>query len=147
MQAAIGRVSLRKLSGWINARRQNAAILDEHFSDIPILRVTIPSKDFFHTYWRYFCYLEEDKIKAGWSRERIMNEMQQRGIEGHCGYGGEIYQEKAFDDTEWRPNERLPVARELAGSSLLFFVHPTLTEKQMQAKGSIACSVLLEATK
>ena len=86
-------------------------------------------------------------MKADWSRERIMHEMEQRGIEGHCGYGGEIYQEKAFDDTNWRPNERLPVARELAESSLLFFVHPTLTEKQMRAKGSIACSVLLEADK
>jgi dTDP-4-amino-4,6-dideoxygalactose transaminase len=147
MQAAIGRVVLRKLPEWVNTRRRNAAILDTHFSDIPILRVTIPNKDYFHTYWRYFCYLEEDKIKASWSRERIMNEMQQRDIEGHCGYGGEIYQEKAFDDTNWRPSERLPVARELAESSLLFYVHPTLTEKQMQAKGSIACSVLLDATK
>ena len=147
MQAAIGRVALRKLPDWVDARRRNAAILDAHFSDIPIVRVTIPPKGFFHSYWRYFGYLKVGRIKDGWSRERIMFEMHDRGIEGHCGYGGEIYQEKAFDDTNWRPNERLPVARELAESSLLFFVHPTLTEKQMQAKGSIACSVLLEATK
>lgn len=147
IQAAIGRVTLRKLPGWVDARRRNAAILDTHFSDIPVCRVTVPTEEFSHSYWRYFVYLNGERVKQGWSRERIMSEMQERGIEGHCGYGGEIYQEKAFDDTNWRPKERLPVASELAESSLLFFVHPALTEEQMEAKGSIACSVLEEASK
>ena len=147
MQAAIGRVALRKLPGWIDARRRNAAILDAQFSDNPVLRVTIPPKGFFHTYWRYFVYLKEDRIKEGWSRERIMSVMQKRGIEGHCGYGGEIYQERAFNGLDWRPKSRLPVAKELAESSLLFLVHPTLTKEQMKAKGYIARSVLVDATK
>jgi hypothetical protein len=147
MQAAIGRVVLRKLAGWVDTRRRNAAILDAHFSDNPVLRVTIPPNVFFHSYWRYFVYLNEERMKADWSRERIMHEMEQRGIEGHCGYGGEIYQERAFDGLDWRPKSRLSIAKELAESSLLFFVHPTLTEEQMKTKGSIVCSVLLEATK
>ena len=147
MQAAIGRIALKKLQGWVDARRRNVAILDAHFSNIPICRVTIPPGDYFHSYWRYFVYLNEEGMRGEWSRNRIMAKMQEKGIEGHCGYGGEIYQEKAFDNTGWRPEKRLPVAKELAGSSLLFFVHPTLSEEQMETKSSIACSVLKEATK
>ena len=39
---------------------------------------------------------------------------------------------KAFDNTGFRPKERLPNAKELGETSLMFLVHPTLTENEMQ---------------
>jgi len=39
--------------------------------------------------------------------------------------------EKAFDGTGWRPLERLAIAPELGETSLMFLVHPTLTEAEM----------------
>ena len=36
-----------------------------------------------------------------------------------------------FDDTSWKPKERLPVAKELGETSLLFLIHPTLTESEI----------------
>ena len=42
----------------------------------------------------------------------------------------EIYLEKAFPQ-DMRPAERLQVARQLGETSLMFLVHPTLSEQDM----------------
>jgi len=53
-----------------------------------------------------------------------------QGIPCFSGSCSEIYLEKAFP-AEMRPNQRLEVARELGETSLLFLVHPTLSETDM----------------
>jgi dTDP-4-amino-4,6-dideoxygalactose transaminase len=57
-----------------------------------------------------------------------------------------VYLEKAFDDTGWRPAERLPVARDLGESSLMFLVHPTLTDAEVAKTCAVIESVLAAAT-
>src|SRR5690606_3589225 len=66
-----------------------------------------------------------------WSRERIIDELGRRGVPCFQGSCSEVYREKAFDDTPWRPSEPLPVAQELGQTSLMFLVHPTLTEADL----------------
>ena len=39
--------------------------------------------------------------------------------------------EKAFDKSRFRPAERLLNAKELSETSLMFLVHPTLTEREV----------------
>lgn len=56
---------------------------------------------------------------------------------GSCS---EVYLEKAFDNTGFRPAQRLPVAKELGETSLMFLVHPTL----LQAEVDKTCLVLRE---
>ncbi len=53
MQAAIGRVQLRKLPQWLTLRRRNAAVLTDGFSRIPGLRLTIPPQEIEHAYYKY----------------------------------------------------------------------------------------------
>jgi dTDP-4-amino-4,6-dideoxygalactose transaminase len=43
----------------------------------------------------------------------------------------EAYVEKAFDKSRFRPAERLLNAKELSETSLMFLVHPTLTEREV----------------
>jgi len=43
-----------------------------------------------------------------------------------------VYLEKAFDNTPFRPAARLPCAKELGETSLMFLVHPTLTEREIE---------------
>ena len=50
--------------------------------------------------------------------------------------------EKAFDGTGWRPQDRLPVAKVLGETSLMFLVHPTLSEADV-AK---TCKVIKDVT-
>ena len=54
------------------------------------------------------------------------------GVPCYFGSCSELYLEKAFDDTNFRPTERLPVAKELGETSMMFLVHPTLTIDEIQ---------------
>ena len=72
MQAAIGRMHLRKLPQWLTLRRRNAAVLTDGFSRIPGLRLTIPPPDIEHAYYKYYVFVEPAALKSDWSRDRIM---------------------------------------------------------------------------
>jgi len=60
-----------------------------------------------------------------------MTALMAEGIPWGSGSCSEIYLEKAFEGNGLRPAERLPVARKLGETSLMFKVHPTLTESDM----------------
>ena len=53
-----------------------------------------------------------------------------------------MYLERAFDNTEFRPQERLLNAKELGETSLMFLVHPTLTEDEIRKTYDAIISVM-----
>ena len=130
MQSAIGRIHLRKLSDWAEIRRRNASMLTRGFSSCPALRVTSPPQDIRHSYYKYYVFLRPERLSEGWDRDRIMAAINAEGIPCFSGVCSEIYLEKAFPE-KLRPRERRVVARELGKTSLMFLVHPTLSEKDM----------------
>ena len=132
VQAAIGRIQLRKLPKWIEQRRANAAILAEAFSKIPALRVTRVPIDLHHSYYKYYVFVRSKQLKTGWSRDRIMTEISSLGVPCFSGSCSEIYLEKAFVNAGLSPSGRLPVAKVLGETSLMFLVHPTLSSLDVQ---------------
>jgi dTDP-4-amino-4,6-dideoxygalactose transaminase len=132
MQSAIGRVQLRKLPEWTRIRNNHAAILTEGFSKIPALRITVPPAEIGHAFYKYYVFVRPEMLAPGWNRDRIMNAITAEGIPCFSGSCSEIYREKAFTDAELGPQERLPVAKELGETSLMFLVHPTLCEQDMR---------------
>jgi len=130
MQSAMGRVLLRKLPSWVEIRRGHAALLTEHFEQLPGLRVTPPPEEVYHSYYKYYVFVRPDRLKSRWDRDRIMNAVAAEGIPCLSGSCSEIYLEKAFTE-ELRPPERLPAAKELGETSLMFLVHPTLSADDM----------------
>jgi len=131
MQAAIGRVILPKLPERLAIRRRHAALLTERFRASPALRVTIPPEHVGHAYYKYYVFLRRECLRRGWSRDRIVRELQAEGIPCGSGSCSEVYLEKAFEDTSLRPPGRLPVARELGRNSLMFLVDPTRSEDDL----------------
>lgn len=131
MQAVIGRLQLGKLPSWIAKRRQNAAILSEGFGRLPGLRVTRPPSEIGHAYYKYYVFIEPGKLHSDWTRDRVMRAVSDAGVPCFSGSCSEIYLEKAFDKTGMRPSVRLPVAKELGETSLMFLVHPTLGPAEM----------------
>jgi dTDP-4-amino-4,6-dideoxygalactose transaminase len=131
MQAAIGRVALRKLPNWVATRRQNAATLSEGFAEIPGLRVPVPGPSIGHSYYRFYAFVRPERLQPGWSRDRLMSEIRDAGIPCAVGSCSEIYQEKAFQNSGWEQSPK-PVAKELGETSLMFLVHPTLAESSLQ---------------
>jgi dTDP-4-amino-4,6-dideoxygalactose transaminase len=140
MQAAIGRVALKRLNEWVQRRRMLATILAQGFQEIPALRVTIPPDHMYHSYYKYYVFVRPEKLKPVWNRDRILTELEERGVPCGTGVCPEIYLEKMFKNCDCKigignhdlDNERLPVAKMLGETSLMFMVHPTLAEENME---------------
>ena len=142
MQSAMGRIMLTRLPEWIAARRKNAAFLTSSLSSVSALRIPIAPPHCSHSYYKYYAFVRPENLKEGWSRDRIVQNLQAEGIPCGPGSCSEIYLEKAFGQPGLRPSERLPVARELGETSLMFMVHPTLTKAEIEATATAVKKVM-----
>lgn len=143
VQSAVGRAALRKLPRWVATRRRHAAMLTDCFARIPRLRVPAVPAHIGHAYYKYYAFVRREDLPAGWDRDRIAQMISACGVPCSHGSCSEVYLEGAFPP-EWRPRERLAVARELGESSLMFLVHPTLTEAHIERTCKVVQDVMLE---
>lgn len=132
MQAVIGRIQLKKMSEWTEKRTKNAERILSCFENSPCFTVHRPSDDYVHAAYKCYVQVNMDALPEGWSRDRIMAEINALGVPCFSGSCSEVYLEHAFDHTKWRPVERLKNAQQLGETSLMFLVHPTLTENNIQ---------------
>lgn len=145
MQAAIGRIQLRRMANWHSVRVNNATRIWDAAQGIRGLRVPLVPDDIQHAAYKCYVFVEPGLLKAGWSRDRILSELNQLGVPAYSGSCSEVYLEKAFDHTGWRPEYRLPVAKELGETSLMFLVHPTLTAAEIDTTCSALAAVMKHA--
>lgn len=132
MQAAIGRIQLGRMPTWTARRTAIAMRLAEALAPFAdAVRVPLPGADLRHAYYRLYGYVRPAGLREGWSRDRIVTELVAAGVQVMHGTCSEVYLEKAFDGTPWRPSERLPVARELGETSLMFLTHPTIDDAEL----------------
>ncbi|MCM2295575.1 DegT/DnrJ/EryC1/StrS aminotransferase family protein [Rhodoferax sp.] len=145
MQAVIGRIQLRRMADWTASRTRHAeaiwAACREHavvhvpdFSAMPAGSV--------HAHYKCYVQVKPERLVDGWSRDRIVEAINAQGVPCYQGSCSEVYLEKAFDGTGWRPAERLPVARQLGETSLMFLVHPTLTLAEITKTCETVAAVL-----
>lgn len=128
MQAVIGRIQLKKMTDWTEIRNQNMQRIYSAFEKAPYITVFQPSNDYIHAAYKCYVQVNVDQLPKGWSRDRIMNEIAELGVPCFSGSCSEVYLEHAFDNTPWRPAQRLQNAQKLGENSLMFLVHPTLSE-------------------
>ncbi|MBI5692949.1 MAG: DegT/DnrJ/EryC1/StrS aminotransferase family protein [Verrucomicrobia bacterium] len=145
MQAAIGREALKKLPEWTRIRQRHSAALSRCLQEFPCIRVPEVPAHMEHARYKYYCYVEAGQLRDGWSRDRVMAEINALGVPCFSGSCSEVYLEKAFDRPGFRPPERLPVARELGETSLMFLVHPTLGDGDVAACCERIAHVLRQA--
>ena len=147
MQAAIGRIQLRRMADWTAKRMANAEAI--WAACRPYAAVSVPTfpvgSDSAHAHYKCYVYVQSSRLASGWNRDRIVEAINAQGVPCYQGSCSEVYLEKAFDDTGWRPVERLPAARELGESSIMFLVHPTLTQAEIDKTCSVLGQVLNEA--
>jgi len=147
VQAAIGRLQLQKLDGWIEARRAYAELLTQAFLSIPAVRVTLPPPEIRHAYYKYYVFVEPKRLLPDWGRDRIIAELTAVGVPCFSGSCSEIYLEKAFDTLPTKPVGGLSITKELGDTSLMFLVHPTLTAEYMKQVIEAIQSVFAKASK
>jgi len=132
MQAAIGRIQLRRMPDWHSRRLQIANAIWGTARHLPTLRVPDLPEHIDHAAYRCYVFVRPDALAPGWSRDRIQAEINALGVPCYSGSCAEVYLEKAFDGTGYRPLARLPIARELGETSLTFLCHPTLSEEDVK---------------
>ena len=156
MQAAIGRIQLRRMADWTTRRTANAEAIWAACRPHAAVRVPLFACDRIrcdadcpersgcaHAHYKCYVYVQTSQLAAGWTRDRIVEAINAQGVPCYQGSCSEVYLEKAFENTGWRPVERLPVARELGENSLMFLVHPTLTD----AEAAKTCLVVSDVLK
>ena len=140
----MGRVLLRRLPEMLDRRRRYASILTRRFSEMPALRVTIPPANVMHSYYKYYAFARPERLRTGWTRDRLIESIKAEGVPCFSGSCSEIYLEKAFRP-EMKPPHRLPRAKELGETSLMFLVHPTLSDQDMHDTADAVEKVLTHA--
>ncbi|TPG12964.1 DegT/DnrJ/EryC1/StrS aminotransferase family protein [Sphingomonas koreensis] len=131
VQATIGRTQLRRMNDWTMRRTTIARQLTNALQEFPdAVRVPVPRSGITHAYYRLYAYVKPQGLKPGWDRDRIIARFAALGIPVFSGSCSEVYLEKAFDGTSWRPDQRLPAALDLGETSLAFLTHPTLTDAE-----------------
>ena len=147
MQAAIGRVQLRKLPDWTARRAANAGILRDGLANLAALRIPDVPGHICHAWYKFYAFVRPDALRSGWSRDRIMVEIAEKGVPALAGSCPEVYLEKAFTLSGTGLRTRLPVARELGETSLMFLVHPTLNEGDMRDTAQAVAKVMRAAAR
>ncbi|WP_216936999.1 MULTISPECIES: DegT/DnrJ/EryC1/StrS aminotransferase family protein [unclassified Acinetobacter] len=131
MQGVIGRIQLKKMPEWTAKRLANMEKIYAAFADSPYFSVHRPSDDYVHAAYKCYVQVNIDALPEGWSRDRIMQEISAQNVPCFSGSCSEVYLEHAFDDTPWRPAQRLKNAQQLGETSLMFLVHPTLSDESI----------------
>lgn len=145
MQGAIGRIQLARMPQWNKARRNNAKQIIATARRLPALRAPKMPDWADHGAYKCYVFVEPSQLANGWDRDRIMEEINQREVPCFSGSCSEVYLERAFDGTDWRPAKRLATAMELGETSLMFLVHPTLTGDEIRRTCAALSDVMAEA--
>ena len=158
MQAVIGRIQLRRMPEWAASRRRNAEAVWAVCREFPALRVPqikcasctgnckSAGASCEHAHYKCYVYVEPERLASGWTRDRIIEAIIAQGVPCYQGSCSEVYLEKAFNDTGWRPQDRLPVAKALGETSIMFLVHPTLTDTEVAQTCDAIRTVMTEAS-
>lgn len=147
LQGVIGRIQLRHMAEWTAKRQHNGKMIDDAVVGLPVVRTINVPEYIEHAEYKHYLFIKPEELSPDWSRERIIDEISNAGVPVYQGSCSEIYLEKAFDNTSWRPIERLKNARLLGDTSLMFLVHPTLTMQEMEKTCSVIKTVLSRASK
>jgi dTDP-4-amino-4,6-dideoxygalactose transaminase len=158
MQAVIGRIQLRRMSDWSAARRQNAETIWATCAGFAALRVpqvkcascpggcAAAGASCEHAHYKCYAYVQPERLAQGWTRDRIVESIMAEGVPCYQGSCSEVYMEKAFDGTGWRPEVRLQVAKVLGETSIMFLVHPTLTQAEINKTCEVIRKVMVQAS-
>ena len=151
VQAAIGRIQLARMPAWHKTRVKYANQIWKAAAALRGLRVPaflcescdgICDQAKICEHAAYKCYVFVEGTER--DRDAIMAEINAAGVPCFSGSCSEVYLEKAFDGTGWRPAARLPVAKRLGETSLMFLVHPTLMQEEIDKTCDVLSAVVTE---
>ena len=147
MQSAIGRIQISKLTDWQLARESNAKFLFNFLKNIKCIRIPMPNRDIKHAWYKFYVFIKPEMLKSDWNRDRVISEINEEGFPAFSGSCSEIYLEKCFKKYNLNPAKRLPIAKELGETSLMFLVDHTIVRTNLEIYAHVIKKILLKAMK
>lgn len=147
IQAILGRIQLKRMPEWTKTRQENCALINNAIKDLPIARCTKIPDYISHAGYKHYIFINSEYMKPDWSRDRIIESIVSEGVPAYQGSCSEIYKEKAFDNTSWRPKHPLANAVTLGETSIMFLVHPTLKQDELIKMKNVIRNILIQASK
>lgn len=144
VQAAVGRRQLRKVDGWVAARRALAARLTEGLGDLDVLRLPTVPAGVDHAFYRYYVELDLARLAPGWDRDRVVAAVVAEGVPVTHGGCSEIHRERALRPTG-QPAPVLPHAAALSRTSMTLPVHHRMSAADADDVVAAMRKVLREA--
>lgn len=150
MEGALGRVMLKNLEAFHEARTLNAVQLAQRFDSIEGIEPLLPSESDVcagtnHAFYRLYTRVNPALLRPEWSRNRIITELVSRGVPVQYGSCALIAHEKAFESfadaqiSQWRG------ACVAHRESMAFLVHPTLQHQDIETIGKCVEEVMKKA--
>ena len=144
MQAAVGRIQLARMPAWHKARANNALKILDAAKNSEVFRVPEVPYEIKHGWYKCYAFIKSECLAEGWTRDSVIAAISALGVPCFSGSCSEVYLEKCFVDAGIGPQERLPAARELGETSVMFMVHPTLTPQNIQDTCDAIAQVAVE---
>ena len=97
------------MADWTAQRNKNMQFIFDSFGDTPFFTVHKPSEDYVHAAYKCYVQVNLQALPKGWTRDRIMQVINDQQVPCYSGSCSEVYLEKAFDNTPWRPKVRMEI--------------------------------------
>ncbi|MEM1509364.1 MAG: DegT/DnrJ/EryC1/StrS family aminotransferase [Thermofilaceae archaeon] len=128
MQAAIGRVQLKKLDRFNEARRENARKLSEQLSKVPGIEVPYEDSRVKHVYHQYVIRVNDEYPLT---RDELKEYLKGKGVGTAVHYPLTVFQQPLYRKLGY-PQDICPNAVEAGRRVLSLPVHPALTPEDLQ---------------
>lgn len=146
VQAAVGLKQLEKMPAWTAKRQAYGQQILATAQQFKALRVPTEPDYIEHAFYKCYVFVEAQHLKADWNRDRIIEAINALQVPCFSGSCSEVYLEKAFDNTNYRPKQALQNAIELGQTALMFLVHPTLQNNEIDKCCEVLAQVMQEAS-
>jgi dTDP-4-amino-4,6-dideoxygalactose transaminase len=143
IQSVVGLKQLEKMPAWTEKRVKYSQQIFATARGFSALRVPEVPDYIEHAFYKCYVFVEPNKLNIGWDRDRIIAEINSLDVPCFSGSCSEVYKEKAFEGTSYRPKKTLCNAVALGATSLMFLVHPTLGQAEID-KCCFALSQVME---
>jgi dTDP-4-amino-4,6-dideoxygalactose transaminase len=146
LQAAVLRVKLRHLDGWIAARRRHAAHYTERLRGLPGVRTPPAPGGREHSYYLYTLRISSDAAKAGVAKmssrcDRVAQHLAENGIASAVFYPVPLHLQPLYAALGGKPGD-LPVAERAAHEVLSLPLYPTMTTDQVNRVADVVVEAL-----
>lgn len=131
MQAAIGRIQLSRLDDWHSKRLKNATRIWDACRQIDWLRVSEIDERATHAAYKCYVFVDTAKLNPKFDRNAILTMLREQNIPALQGSCSELYKEGSFNNENCLKVGQLSTCKELGDTSIMFMVHPTLRDEDM----------------